>query len=170
MHILKQCSRHPSGFYYRSHPKGFYMNYIFLKLITIILLSLCSRSRFVFSESLQEPPAGVLLLCSEALRHVISRFKPVLGHTLIIYHFTYKTPLKWQISHHSGIYKARNTSGTKGKRTTNGTQNAQSREKHAKNHINFMAFIPLFQLQKPLGCVSKIEILKNPKILDRGDF
>lgn len=146
------------------------MNYIFLKLITIILLSLCSRSRFVFSESLQEPPAGVLLLCSEALRRIISRFKPVLGHTPIIYHFTYKTPLRGQISHYRGIYKARNTSGTKGKRTTNGTQNAQSREKHAKNHINFMAFILIFQPQKPLGCVSFFQKSKILKILDRGDF
>ena len=34
----------------------------------------------------------------------------------------------------------------------------------------FCHFIPLFWCQKPLGCVSKIEFFKNPKILDRGDF
>lgn len=148
------------------------MNYIFLKLITIILLSLCSRSRFVFSESLQEPPAGVgvIFVCSGSLQSPTSLFKRLLCHTLTIYHFIYKTALKGQISHYKGIYKARNTSGTKGKRTTNGTQNAQSREKPTKNHINFMAFIPLFQPQKPLGCVSIFEKSKNLKIFDRGGF
>lgn len=34
----------------------------------------------------------------------------------------------------------------------------------------FCHFISKLWPQKPLGCVSKIEILKNPKILDRGDF
>lgn len=31
-------------------------------------------------------------------------------------------------------------------------------------------FIPILWHQKPLGCVSKIEFFKNPKILNRGDF
>lgn len=143
-----------------------------LLLTLIILLTLCSRSRFTFSGSLQEPPAGVgvIFVCSGSLQSLTSLFKRLFACTLIIYHFIYKTALKGQIMHYRGIYKARNTSGTKGNRTTNGTQNAQSREKPMKNHINFMAFIPLFQPQKPLGCVSIFQKLKNPKILDRGDF
>ena len=36
--------------------------------------------------------------------------------------------------------------------------------------IKIMAFILIFQPQKVLVCVSKIEFFKNPKILDRGDF
>ena len=134
------------------------MNYIFLKLITIILLSLCSRSRFTFSGSLQEPPAGVLLLCSEALRRIISLFKPVLGHTLIIYHFTYKTPLKGQISHHRGIYEVRNTSGTKGKRYQTARPDHNRPEKSrktAKNPYQNYGISTTFVVSKTSGvCVN----------------
>ena len=128
-----------------------------LLLTLIILLTLCSRSRFTFSGSLQEPPAGVLLLCSEALQRVISRFKPVLGHTLIIYRFAYKTPLKGQISHHRGIYNNRMQPGTKGKQPKTARPDHNRPEKSrktAKNPYQNYGISTTFSTSKTFGvCV-----------------
>lgn len=128
-----------------------------ISLITIILLTLCSRSRFTFSGSLQEPPAGVVLLCSEALRRVISRFKPFLGHTPIIYHFTYKAPLNGQISHHSGIYNNRMHPGIKEKRHQTARPDHNRPEKSrktAKNPYQNYGISTTFSTSKTFGvCV-----------------
>lgn len=73
----------------------------------------------------------LLLAPDISTQRVISRFKRLLWHTLILYNFNIKIDLKGVLTRYKGILQAANHPGTKPKDSR--------RRLSIKNYINFMA-------------------------------
>ena len=118
----------------------------------------------------QETTAGHLAAGPDRIRRARRLIQPRFGLTLTIAHFIRLKPSRGILRVTRAYSYALSYQAKQENRPPESRKRAGHLGSAPKIISIFRHQILLFWCQKPLGCVSKIEFFKNPKILDRGDF